>query len=88
VSAFVPRWSFESEENGLSSRFRLCRFETDDLLSTRDQKVVPGELDRNRYSVPSRLVGSRSWFRADDDETVSVLLATSRSPGTGRSWEL
>jgi len=55
------------------------------LLSTSVTKSFRVSFDRNRYSVPSRLVGQSVLVRADD-ETVSVLLAHKQVARHRRSW--
>ncbi len=81
----VPALVFEAEEKRLLKPLPPLPVETDDLLSAGVTKSFRVAFDRNRYSVPSRLVGQSVLVRADD-ETVSVYLGPKQVARHRRSW--
>jgi transposase len=85
VTGKVPKLAFEHEERALLKPMPSVPFDTDDLLSTGVTKSFRVRFDRNRYSVPWRLVGQTVLVRADTDQ-VAVWLGPKRVAVHGRSW--
>ena len=83
----VPALVFESEERQRLKPLPPLPVETDDVLSAGVTKSFRVTFDRNRYSVPSRLVGQSVVVRADD-ETVSVFLGPKQVARHRRSWAI
>jgi transposase len=81
----VPSLVFAGEEKRLLKPLPPLPVETDDLLSTGVSKLFRVGFDRNRYSVPSRLVGQSVLVRADD-ETVSIFLGPKQVARHRRSF--
>ena len=82
----IPALVFRHEEQ------RLLRplsenppFETDDIESAEVTKMFRVRFDRNRYSVPPRLVGQPVVIRAND-EAVAVYLGPKQIALHPRSW--
>ncbi len=82
----IPALVFRHEEQ------RLLRplsekppFETDDIESAEVTKLFRVRFDRNRYSVPPRLVGQPVVIRAND-EVVAVYLGPKQVALHPRSW--
>jgi transposase len=85
VTGKVPALVFEHEEKRLLRAIPPVPFDTDELLSTGVTKTYRVTFDRNRYSVPSRLVGQSVLVRANDD-TVSIFLGPKQVARHARSW--
>ena len=81
----IPKLVFENEERPLLKPLPDVPFDTDDLLSTGVNKSFRVRFDRNRYSVPWRLVSQSVLVRANDDE-VSVWLGPKRVAVHSRCW--
>ncbi len=81
----VPALVFENEEKRLLKPLSPISIEADDLLPGGVTKLFRVGFDRNRYSVPSRLVAQSVLVRADD-ETVSVFLGPKEVARHRRSW--
>jgi transposase len=80
ITGKVPSLVFESEEKRLLKPLPPVPFETDDLLATSVTKSFRVSFDRNRYSVPARLVAQSVLVRADD-ATVCVFLGVAAHVG-------
>jgi transposase len=85
VTGKVPSLVFAHEEKGLLRPIPPIPFDTDEILSTGVTKTYRVTFDRNRYSVPSRLVGQSVVVRANDD-TVSIFLGPKQVARHARSW--
>ena len=83
----VPALVFEHEERRLLRLVLPSSVETDDKLTTLVTKLFRVTFDRNRYSVPSRLVSQTVLVRGDD-ETVRVFLGTKEVARHRRSWSV
>jgi transposase len=81
----VPSLVFEHEEKKCLSPVADTPFDTDDLLGTGVTKSFRVSFDRNRYSVPPRLVSQSVVVRGNDD-FVRVFLATKEVAVHPRSW--
>jgi len=70
----IPALVFKHEEQHLLRPLSDCLpFETDDIESAGVTKLFRVRFDRNRYSVPPRLVGQTVVVRAND-EVVAIYL--------------
>ena len=87
VTGKVPALVFESEERRRLKPLPPLPVETDDVLSAGVTKSFRVTFDRNRYSVPSRLVGQAVVVRADG-ETVSIFLGPKQVARHRRSWAI
>jgi transposase len=87
VTGKVPSLVFEHEERRLLKPIPAVPFDTDELLTTGVTKTYRLTFDRNRYSVPSRLVGQSVLVRANDAE-VSVFLGPKQVARHRRSWDI
>lgn len=83
----IPKLVFEHEEKMRLSPLANTPFDTDDLFGTGITKTFRVSFDRNRYSVPPRLV-SQSVVVRGDDEFVRVFLATKEIAAHPRSWHI
>lgn len=81
----IPALVFEHEEKKRLMPIPPRPFDTDDIFGTGITKTFRVTFDRNRYSVPPRLV-SQSVVVRGDDETVRVFLATKEIATHARSW--
>jgi transposase len=81
----VPSLVFEHEEKKLLLPVAQTPFDTDDLIGTGVTKTFRVAFDRNRYSVPPRLVSQSVVVRGGDD-FVRVFLATKEVAAHPRSW--
>jgi transposase len=81
----VPSLVFAHEEKALLKPIPSTPFDTDDVLSASVTKSYRVTFDRNRYSVPSRLVGQSVIVRGTDD-TVSIFLGPKQVARHARSW--
>lgn len=81
----VPSLVFEHEEKQRLSPGTSTPFDTDDIFGTGITKTFRITFDRNRYSVPPRLVSQSVVVRGNDD-TVGVFLGTKQVAVHQRSW--
>ena len=81
----VPALVFEHEEKPLLKPLSPNRFDTDDKDPTGVTKMCRVPFDRNKYSVPWRLVGQSVLVRGDD-QMVSVFLGMKQVALHFRSW--
>jgi len=87
VTGKVPALVFEHEERRLLKPIPSVPFDTDELLTTSVTKTYRVTFDRNRYSVPSRLVGQSVLVRGSGDE-VSIFLGPKQIARHRRCWEI
>ena len=87
VTGKVPSLVFEHEEKAYLKPISSAPFDTDEVLSTGVTKSYRVTFDRNRYSVPSRLVGQSVIVRGTDD-TVSIFLGPKQVARHARSWSV
>jgi transposase len=87
VTGKVPALVFEHEERALLKPISSSPFDTDEVLSAGVTKSYRVTFDRNRYSVPSRLVGQSVIVRGTDD-TVSIFLGPKQVARHARSWSV
>lgn len=85
VTGKVPKLVFEHEEKRVLKPVPDMPFDTDDLLSTGVTKTFRVRFDRNRYSVPWRLVSQPVLVRADDEQ-VAIWLGPKRVALHARAW--
>jgi transposase len=83
----VPALVFEHEEKALLKPLDGRPFDTDDLYPTGVTKSFRVTFDRNRYSLPWRLVGQSVLVRADD-ANVHVYLGPKLVASHARSWDI
>jgi len=81
----VPALVFEHEERRRLKPVPDTCFDSDDLDSTGVTKTFRVTFDRNRYSVPWRLVGQTVLVRAND-EAVAVFLGPKQVAAHRRCW--
>jgi len=81
----VPQLVFENEERRLLRPILPGDAGVDDIETTGVNKSFRITFDRNRYSVPWRLVGQTVLVRADD-ATVSIFLGPKQVALHSRSW--
>jgi transposase len=81
----IPALVFEHEEKKRLAPLPRTPFDTDDIFGTGITKTFRVSFDRNRYSVPPRLVSQSVVVRGDDD-TVRIFLATKEVAVHARSW--
>lgn len=81
----VPALVFEHEEKKCLGPLAHTPFDTDDLVGTGVTKTFRVSFDRNRYSVPPRLVSQSVVVRGDND-VVRVFLATKEVAVHARCW--
>src|SRR5262249_32217055 len=85
VTGKVPALVFRHEEQRLLKPLSGTPFNTDDIEGTTVTKMFRVIFDRNKYSVPWRLVSPKVVVRANDD-TVGVFLGTKQVALHQRSW--
>jgi transposase len=85
VTGKVPSLVFHHEEKRLLKPLSDTPFNTDDVEGTGVTKMFRVPFDRNKYSVPWRLVSQHVIVRANDD-TVGVFLGTKQVAIHTRSW--
>jgi transposase len=85
VTGKVPALVFEHEERRALRPLSDTPFDADDITSCTVTKTFRVPFDRNRYSVPSRLVGQSVIMRAND-EAVAVFLGPKQVALHRRSW--
>jgi transposase len=85
VTGKVPSLVFRHEEKRLLKPLSDTPFNTDDIEGNTVTKMFRVTLDRNKYSVPWRLVSQNLIVRGNDD-TVSVFLGTKQVAIHQRSW--
>ena len=83
----VPALVFEHEEKSLLKPLPETPFDTDDVLGTGVTKTFRVHFDRNRYSVPWRLVRQSVVVRGKDD-AVAVFLGPKQVALHARSWSI
>lgn len=83
----VPALVFEHDERPLLKRLTSTPFNTDDVEASGVTKSFRVRFDRNKYSVPWRLVSQSVVIRADDD-WVSVFLGPKKVALHRRSWDI
>lgn len=83
----VPALVFEHEERRRLKPIPDTSFETDDVDSGVVTKSFRIDFDRNRYSVPWRLVGQTVLVRATDD-AVAIFLGTKQVAAHRRCWDV
>jgi transposase len=81
----VPSLVFLHEEKRVLKPLSDTPFNTDDIEGTGVTKMFRVPFDRNRYSVPWRLVSQSVVVRANDD-TVGVFLGTKQVAIHPRCW--
>jgi transposase len=87
VTGKVPSLVFEGEEKRLLQPLVMKPFDTDEVTSCGVTKTFRITFDRNRYSVPWRLVGQTVLVRANDD-ALSVFLGPKQVALHRRSWSI
>ena len=87
VTGKVPSLVFEHEERRKLKPLGDTPFNTDDVFGTGVTKTFRVPFDRNRYSVPWRLVSQSVVVRAND-EMVSVFLGPKQVAIHARSWDI
>ena len=85
VTGKVPALVFEHQEKPRLKPLPETPFDTDDVEGDGVTKSFRVRFDRNKYSVPWRLVSQQVLVRADDD-FVRVLLGRQQVALHGRSW--
>lgn len=84
----IPSLVFKHEEQHLLRPLSEClSFEIDDIVSAGVTKLFRVRFDRNRYSVPPRLVGQTVVVRAND-EAVAAYLGPKQVALHRRCWEI
>jgi hypothetical protein len=82
----IPALVFKYEEKRLLRPLsEHLSFDTDDVISAGVTKLFRVSFDRNRYSVPPRLVGQTVVVRANDD-AVAAYLGPKQVALHRRSW--
>ena len=87
VTGRVPALVFEHDEKPKLKPLPHTPFNTDDVLGTGVNKMCRVPFDRNRYSVPWRLVGQQVIVRADD-ERVCIFLERKCIATHARCWSV
>lgn len=85
VTGKVPALVFQHQEKGKLKPVPDTPFDADDVDSMSVTKSFRVTFDRNRYSVPWRLVGQTVLVRASD-EVVAVFLGPKQVAAHRRSW--
>jgi transposase len=85
VTGKVPALVFAHEEQRCLKPLPTAPFDCDDLDTTTVTKSFRVSFDRNRYSVPWRLVGQTVLTRATDD-AVAVFLGPKQVAAHRRCW--
>jgi hypothetical protein len=83
----VPSLVFEHEEKRHLKPIPPSHFDTDDLDTNLVTKTFRVVFDRNRYSVPWRLVGQTVLVRAND-EAVAIFLGPKQVAAHRRGWDV
>jgi len=83
----VPALVFEHQEKQALRPLTKTPFNTDDVEGTGVTKMFRVGFDRNRYSVPWRLVSQQVIVRGNDD-SVAVFLGTKPIALHPRSWDV
>lgn len=83
----VPALVFAAEEKKALRPLPELPFDTDDTLSCTVTKSFRVPFDRNRYSVPWRLVGQSALVRANDD-AIGIFLGPKQVALHRRSWAI
>jgi hypothetical protein len=83
----VPALVFEHEERPRLKPLPTTPFDVDEIESGTVTKSFRITFDRNRYSVPWRLVGQTVLVRATD-ETVAIFLGPKQVAAHRRSWDV
>jgi transposase len=87
VTGRVPALVYQHDEKPKLKPLPETAFNTDDVLGTGVSKMCLVPFDRNRYSVPWRLVSQQVIVRADD-ERVAVFLERKRVALHPRCWNV
>jgi transposase len=87
VTGRVPALVYQHDEKPKLKPLPETPFNTDDVLGTGVNKMCRVPFDRNRYSVPWRLVSQQVIVRADD-ERVAVFLERKCVALHPRSWNI
>ncbi|MBE7448178.1 MAG: hypothetical protein HS111_04640 [Kofleriaceae bacterium] len=87
VTGKVPALVFAHEERRCLQPVPDIPFDVDDVESCGVTKSFRVDFDRNRYSVPWRLVGQTVLVRATD-ETVAIFLGPKQVAAHRRSWNI
>ena len=87
VTGKVPALVFQHEEKRTLKPVPETPFDADDVDSMSVTKSFRVTFDRNRYSVPWRLVGQTVLVRANDD-VVAVYLGPKQVAAHRRSWSI
>jgi len=85
VTGKVPALVFAHEEQRHLKPLPTTPFDCDDLDTTTVTRTFRVSFDRNKYSVPWRLVGQTVLLRATDD-TVTIFLSRKPVAAHRRSW--
>jgi transposase len=83
----VPALVFEHEEQRLLKPLPDTPFDTDDVEGNGVTKTFRVTFDRNKYSVPWRLVSQQILLRAND-HTVSIFLGPKQVAVHQRCWDV
>ena len=81
----VPALVFEHDEKKTLSPITNTPFDTDDIFGTGITKTFRVTFDRNRYSVPPRLVSQSVVVRGNED-SVRIFLGPKAVAAHERSW--
>lgn len=87
ITGKVPSLLFEHEEQRLLKPLPDTPFDTDDVEGTGVTKTHRVRFDRNRYSVPWRLVSQQVLVRAND-HCVAVFLGPKQVALHQRCWDI
>jgi Mu transposase, C-terminal domain len=87
VTGKVPVLVFEHEEKRLLKPLPDTPYNTDEVAGSGVTKTFRVNFDRNKYSVPWRLVSQQVIVRADDDD-VSIFLVPKQVAWHRRSWSV
>jgi transposase len=83
----VPSLVFRHEEQRQLKPIPPTPFDVDDVDTVTVTKTFRVSFDRNRYSVPWRLVSQTVLVRADDD-AIGIFLGSKRVAAHLRSWKV
>jgi len=83
----VPSLVFQNQERALLEPIGDRFFDIDDLETCGVSKTFRVDFDRNRYSVPWRLVGQSVLVRANDRQ-VGIFLGPKRVAVHNRCWDV
>jgi transposase len=87
VTGKVPALVYTHDEKKVLSPLRDRPFDTDEIVSTAVTKTFRVTFDRNRYSVPPRLLGQTVVVRGNDD-AVGIFLGPKQVALHRRSWDV